>query len=169
MLPEDSTPAGAVRIPLRRRDGSVRAYAIVDAADAEFVNQWRWSLQDVDGYVRRGTFLGGVRKNHYLHRELMGCSEGDEVTVDHINRDKLDNRRSNLRAITQAGNSQNRIGWSGASSKHRGVFRQRKSGRWMAQIKVNRRSIYLGSFATEEEAAAAARAARQVNHPYATD
>lgn len=102
-----------VLIPLRARDGAVRAYAIVDAGDADWVNQWRWCLNN--GYVgRRATRQesgSGPRRLIYLHRALGGLMHGDEVEVDHFDLDHLNNRRKNLRIVTHAQNGQNHPGW----------------------------------------------------------
>lgn len=164
---EDITPPGAVRIPLRARDGSIRAYALIDADDAAWANQWRWSLS-TGGYVHRGTFIGGVRRTHRLHRELLGLVPGDGLEADHINHDRLDNRRSNLRVVSRSGNQQNRSGNRQATSSYRGVSRA-AGGRWQAHIKVNGKGINLGSFDDERVAGEAARLARQRYFPYTND
>lgn len=53
------------RIPLRDRHGEVRAFAIVDDADFEWLNQWRWHL-DGEGYARRSVHNPRrVREEHY--------------------------------------------------------------------------------------------------------
>lgn len=142
-------------IPLRDRAGSVIAHAIVDAEREDWVNQWRWSL-DSAGYAHRST----VR----LHRELLGLKRGDGLKTDHRNRNKLDNRMTNLRVATTALNSQNRGGWG--ASKHRGVCWHR--GRWVAQATVNYKHHHLGRFASEDEAAAVAAAFRREHMPFAT-
>lgn len=165
MHPDDTAPDGAVLIPLRARDGSVRAYAIVDAADADFVNQWRWSLRS-GGYVHRGT---NSRGHYFLHRELLGCVEGDGVVVDHINRNRLDNRRSNIRATTKQGNGQNSSSQRGKSSQYRGVHWSKTSKCWIVQVKVDGRAKHIGRFTDEEEAARAAQAARRMHYSHAVD
>lgn len=167
MRPDDTAPDGAVRIPLRRRDGSIRAYTVVDAADAEWVNQWQWCLTDT-GYAVRNVKSGGRRTTVKLHRELLGLVWGDGLEGDHLNRDRLDNRRSNLRAVPKFGNRQN-VTSSGASSSYRGVTWDRQNGKWLAQVKANGRNHYVGLFSDEIAAAEAARLARQRLLPYAVD
>lgn len=154
-------PDGSVRIPLRARDGSVRAYAIVDAADAEFANQWRWCLND--GYA--------VCRTHSarLHRVLLGLTHGDGLEGDHINRDRLDNRRANLRVLTKAGNCQNKSSYTGAASPFRGVHWHKTSGKWLANVRANGKVHHLGLFATQEEAAEVAREGRRRLLPHAID
>lgn len=149
----------SVSIPLRARDGSVRAYAIIDAADADWVNQWRWCLTP-DGYAQRMTRDGDRRGTLRLHRALLGCARGDGFEVDHINRNRLDNRRANLRVVTKAENRQNVLGTPTASSKYRGVSWDRRVSRWRAQVQSRGRNHFFGYFDSEIEAAEAARIER---------
>ena len=91
-----------------------------------------------------------------MHR-MIAREMGITGLVDHENRNKLDNRRSNLRPADMATNSANRTkaGIRAPSSPYKGVKRNGRSRRWCAQIKVKGQTRYLGSFATQEEAAAA--------------
>lgn len=154
----------AVRIPLRARDGSIRAYALVDAADAEFVNQWRWSLSK--GYAARGERVGNKVRHFRMHRELLGLRRGDAMDGDHINRDRLDNRRSNLRSLPKGANAQNQSSNAGSSSRHRGVSWDTGTGKWRAYVGSNGKTTFLGLFTEEREAAVVARAARLAMLPY---
>jgi hypothetical protein len=141
------------RIPLRARDGSIRAYALVDAADADFVNQWTWCLSR-DGYATRNLHQGEVGGTQIrLHRVLLGLEYGDPRKGDHKDLDRLNNRRSNLRIVTQKANSQNRGGHPNSTSDHRGVGWDRSRGKWMAYLKIDRRFVNLGRFDSEIEAA----------------
>jgi hypothetical protein len=158
-----------MRIPLRRRDGTVRAYATVDDADFPLVSQWRWSL--ANGYAaRRGA--RPARPVIYLHRELLGLMKGDGREGDHRNGDQLDNRRSNLRVVTHAENCQNhhrRSTSSAFTSAHRGVSWDRHRGSWKAQATNNGKNQFLGRFEREEDAAAAASQARAAAMPGAIE
>jgi len=99
-----------------------------------------------------------------IHRLLLGVTN-PIFQVDHINGDKLDNRRSNLRIVTNKQNAENLHNKKGykrgrvCSSKYIGVqYDNRKnplSKRWMANIKHNYKNIWLGRFFTEDEAAEA--------------
>lgn len=159
---------GRVRLPLCGRDGSVRAWAIVDEADATWASAFHWSLSK--GYAVRGEVgPDGRQRAVLLHRELLGLGPGDPLQGDHINRDPLDNRHANLRVVPRRGNLQNRGSLPGSSSRFRGVHFERWSGRWRAEIKVGGRKMRLGRFASEEEAAGVARAARAREMAYAVD
>lgn len=158
----------AVHIPLRARDGSIRAYAVVDAADAEWVNRWRWSLS-ADGYAYRVTTADGRKRKVRLHRVILGLTRGDGYDGDHINRDRLNNRRSNLRKLGRGENAQNQTSARGASSGFRGVSWDHNSGKWRASIRVDGRLRHLGRFVSEIEAAAVARKARLQLMPFTVE
>lgn len=155
-------------VPLRARDGSIRAHALIDAADAEWAAQWRWSL-DSDGYAVRAEYAGPGKYLPLLrlHRELLGLTGDASVDVDHWDGDPLNNRRTNLRVLPKGGNAQNRKSNSGSSSRHRGVSWARNG--WRVDVYANGKSHYLGCYASEEEAAEVARAARLIHMPFAVD
>lgn len=157
---------GAVRIPLRSADGATVAHTIVDAVDADWVNRWRWQLNG--GYAARTTSEGGPKRQLRLHRLLLGLTEGDGREGDHIDRDRLNNRRSNLRVLLVGRNSQNQPGRPG-TSVHRGVSWRARARCWVAYVVVRGKQHYLGQFNSEEEAAAAARAGRAQLMTAATD
>lgn len=150
------------RIPLRRRDGTVKAHAIVDADIAEWLTQWYWCLSTL-GYVVAD------RGRKRLQRIVMGDTASTGYGVDHINRDKLDNRRANLRVVTREENAQNVGSRPGTTSKYRNVCWNEARGLWMAALKANHQTYYLGHFESELEAAEVVRAARLRLMPGAVD
>lgn len=125
-------------------------FAFVDDEDFELLNSYSWWLHD--GYARSNTYGSYVR----MHNLLKKCSKGLEL--DHINGNRLDNRKSNLRECTRSQNCQNRIARPNTSSQYKGVSLVRKLGKWKAEIcppNNNRRNLYLGLFTDEETAARA--------------
>ena len=164
------TVQDTARIPLRARDGSIRAYAIVDAADAAWANQWRWCL-DSDGYAIRTEYAGPGQSVRLfrLHRELLGLRTGDGIEGDHINRDRIDCRRANLRIATRLQNAQNKSKRGETTSRHKGVYWFARRGTWHARISVQGKRIHLGFFSDEEEAGRVAQAARLRWYSYAVD
>src|SRR5687768_11145590 len=81
-------------------------FATVDDADFDHLNQWKWHFSHY-GYARRTTSSRfGRQKFIFMHREIMQAPDG--MDVDHINCNKLDNRRQNLRLCTRADNLRNR-------------------------------------------------------------
>lgn len=80
----------------------------------------------------------------------------DNMKVDHKNGDKLDNRKSNLRLCDDMLNQANRNKQKGkVSSRYKGVSYQSRTGKWKAQIGVNKRRLFLGYFDSAKEAAMA--------------
>jgi hypothetical protein len=151
-----------VLIPLCRRDGSIRAHAIIDAGDARFAEH-RWSLNG-NGYAHRGAPGGFV----LLHRVILGLVPGDGLEGDHVNGDTLDCRRSNLRIASHAENGQNVPAIGGASS-HRGVSWESQTGRWRAIVQLNGKKVRLGRFDDEDAAASAVRAYRLAHMPFTNE
>jgi hypothetical protein len=118
----------------------------------------RWAGQpaftaNTEGY-RTGR-LGG--KQYLAHRVIWAIVNGQwpRGQLDHINGDRQDNRISNLRVVDNTENARNATISKGNTSGVTGVWRDTRRDRWCAEIKVNRRKIYLGSFTSLEEAAAA--------------
>lgn len=151
---------GDAYMPLLNKDRQVQGYARIDLADLEWARQWRWCMAR-GGYAARsgGAAMGGSRT--LMHRELMGLTREDKREVDHINRDRLDNRRSNLRVTDHRGNCQNTSAQKGSTSKYRGVSWSTRHRCWVATVKVGGRSTTLGYFKNEEDAAACAISGRR--------
>lgn len=154
----------------------VAYYATIDDADAELVAGSKWTLWGTDRGRRYATRYnrarfaaeGKKRQNEFLHEALMGARPFLGAEIDHINRDPLDNRRSNLRWVTHAENVQNKSASRGSTSEHRGVYFDKRSGRWVGQVKRDGRKVWARSFQTERQAADATAAARRQALPYAT-
>ena len=83
-----------------------------------------------------------------LHRAILGLERGDGVHCDHRNRNRLDNRKENLRACTRAQNSCNRPPATRNLSGYKGVNWYR--GKWQAKIQKDGKQKYLGRFDTAE-------------------
>jgi hypothetical protein len=152
-------------IPVTGRIG-VRAYAMVDAADYDRLASFNWS---VDGSGRPRRRAAGGEGYPRMHREVMELEPGDPRHVDHINHDLLDNRRCNLRLCTPALNHQNRLPLEGKTSRFRGVSWDRERGKWKAQATLYYRNTVIGRFETEQEAADAAAAWREVHMPFTVE
>jgi len=138
-------------------------FAIVDAADYDWLSSFKWHAHKVKRtfYAARGIRLDGKQRQDRMHRVIMGA--GDDHIIDHINRDGLDNRRANLRLCTLSENARNTHSRKGASSAYIGVSWHKRSGKWLARLKVAGRDKYLGVFYCEADAAHAYDAAAR-NH-----
>lgn len=131
---------GAVaKIPLgiEAKDG----YAIVDTEDLDKISGVNWTF--THGYAVNGS--GGKRT--YLHRVISSAGETD--IVDHINRDKLDNRKTNLRLTDRINNTINKVYKN--KYGYRGVSQNKK--RYSASISYRNIKYDLGTYDTPLEAA----------------
>lgn len=94
------------------------------------------------------------KKNYlYLHRLIMNVINGHNFVVDHVNHDVYDNRKKNLRVCTQSNNMMNGAKKKSNTSGITGVWWSNHSNKWIAEIMVNQKKIYLGSFADIVDAA----------------
>jgi hypothetical protein len=139
-------------IPLSR--GKV---AIVDAADFDFLNQWKWSaLRTTKAgnewfYAVRVQVIDSKQRMFLMHRVLTDAPKG--MLVDHHDRNTLNNTRKNLRVCTTQENSLNTKGWDAKKRKSRfkGLWWSKPNKVWVAEF----RGRNIGSFTNEEEAARA--------------
>lgn len=131
---------------------------LVDRADAVRIGSRRLSVAS-HGYVQLSVPGNRVA---LLHRWILGLVKGDGLIGDHVNGNPLDNRRSNLRIVHASGSSQN-VSGRGAS-RFRGVYPT--GARWEAKVKFKGHLYYLGTYSTEEEAAAVADAKRRELMPF---
>lgn len=155
------TVSDFVLIPLNGKHAKGRV-AIVDSADAPLVQAHAWHCSEA-GYAVGSLPRQNRRQiNIRMHRFLFGLMPGDaeQTLIDHINRDKLDNRRANLRIATKAENCRNSGKVAGAGHPvFKGVreAHPRKSGGvlYTARIVVHKKTYSLGVFDTDVEAALA--------------
>ncbi|MEV5451640.1 HNH endonuclease [Streptomyces sp. NPDC052535] len=142
---------------MARKSGLLVA-VLLDAEDIELLGSRRLSIGS-HGYAQ----MWERKTVTLVHRWVLGLASGDRRIGDHINGNKLDNRRSNLRIVDASGSSQNVSGRG--RSRFRGVYLTRQ-GRWQAKVKFQGRLYCLGVFDTEEEAAVVADAKRRELMPY---
>lgn len=119
---------------------------IIDKDMYPLMYKHTWSIQK--NYVRT--------KDKLLSRIVMNCNENDNnLVVDHINGNTLDNRKCNLRLVTQAQNMLNKSSSKNSSSKYLGVYYDKITKKWAAVIGINGKQIHLGVFEREQDAALA--------------
>lgn len=131
------------------------AEVLLDVGDLEVVSAHQWHI-DTLGYPR--TYSEGLMVR--LHR-LLFPSIPDGYVVDHINRNKLDNRRKNLRIVTQKENNQNIPLRSNNTSGVYGVFFDKRAKRWRSQISRDGKTTHVGVFDCFDDAVAARKAAEK--------
>lgn len=126
-----------MRIPLTKGK-----FATVDTEDFDNLSKYNWFY--LDGYAaRRGRASKGEKKTVRMHRILLGAKECQKV--DHINQDKLDNRKSNLRICTHGQNRMNMRKLKNNTSGYKGVFWRGDRNVWIARIRFEGKLIYAGS------------------------
>lgn len=119
---------------------------IFDAEDFPIVKSHKWSVEN-SGYIH--TTVKG--KHIRLHNQLINAPTG--LVVDHINGDKTDNRKSNLRIASNMENCRNQKLCSRNSSGYKGVSYDSRRKKYAAYIMVNYHNIFLGYYDDPKEAA----------------
>jgi hypothetical protein len=131
-------------------------FAVVDAADYKWLSQWKWSAT-----TRRGGTSYAVRVDSngttiFMHRAILGLNAGDRRLSDHIDRNKLNNIRPNLRICNPAENGRNCGKHRNNRSGFKGVSWDRVSKRWQVHIRIgsgrSRKRIKLGNYSNPEAA-----------------
>jgi HNH endonuclease len=150
-------------LPILRRDGSIRAIALVDIEYVDGLSEFRWLLH-THGYACRSVEHEGLSRLVLLHRQVLGLDFGVGM-VDHINRDKLDNRRANLRLTDNSHNRWNSNPVGHGASSELGVCWDSGKQRWRVAIGLDGRIRYLGRYRSEAEAIAVARTFRATHDP----
>jgi hypothetical protein len=133
----------------------------LDPEDIERFRAIGHAVYVTNGYAWISTVDTGPVAVHQIVMDRVG-KHGDGLVIDHINGDRADNRKANLRVVPDLVNQINRHTLNrNNTSGHRGVapFSKSRTKPWRATISVDRRQVHLGLFATVEEAVAARRAA----------
>lgn len=131
-------------------------FAIIDADMYDFLMQWKWCC-DGKGYAHRNQYIGKINgkskgKTIRMHRLIIDTPA--DMQIDHINGDKLDNRRENLRLCSHQENLHNKKKTRGKSI-YKGVWKNKQTIPWTAEIRASGIKYFLGNFSTEIEAAKA--------------
>jgi hypothetical protein len=125
-------------------------FSLVDRDEHKRISSHKWHLSH-NGYAIRLDYKNN-KSVIYMHRAITNCKK--PFVVDHINRDKLDNRRKNLRVCTNNENVRNSPS-RGGSSSYKGVSHAKEFNKFRCRIGVDNRMIHLGYFVCEKEAAKA--------------
>lgn len=149
-------PSGAKLIPLSDKE----TFAIVDREDYEWLTRWCWWPQG-DGYAYRHAYEKGkgYAGSVLMHRLIMDTPTG--MDTDHINRNPLDNRRSNLRVTDRTQNNFNSGLHTNNTSGHRGVSWDKRTRSWRVFIGGSKTRVELGHFRNKNDAIAARLAAEK--------
>lgn len=125
---------------------------IVDDEDYEELNKYKW-LYNSSGYAARNSYKNEKPTMIHMHRVINNTPVGLET--DHIDCDKLNNQKANLRTVTKQQNQFNQRSHKGSSSKYKGVSYFKRDKSWLAQVVYFGKTIGLGLFKKESDAAIA--------------
>ena len=128
--------------------------AVIDDCDIERVNEHRWFLRK-NGYAQ---MIGDISGDGLLHRFIMKAKKGTEI--DHIDRDKLNCRRGNMRFVTRSENCTNREAWASSGEKY--IYDRKYVRKYMVQIPVNGKRKHIGYFTELSDAISARDEAMQI-------
>lgn len=126
------------RLPLSRGES-----ALVDDADFDWLSRWKWCFNG--RYATRTEGIGEAKVNIALHKFIMKTPPG--FLTDHINGNRLDNTRANLRIVTPAQNRTNSAPWKNSISGLKGVYWHTTTQKWVVTVRnKERKQIYVGLF-----------------------
>lgn len=134
-----------MEIQLKGKKGGT---TIVSESDHKYLSKYNWHINDVgyaEGYITGVTVL--------MHRYILGIMDSNKI-IDHINNNKLDNRRENLRITTTQINALNRKNNKNKkSSIFKGVNYSKRKNKYDVFHTSNNKAIYLGAYEKEIDAA----------------
>jgi hypothetical protein len=125
-------------------------FALVDDDDFEHLNQWKWWI--CGRYAGRVKTKNGKREHIFMHR-VVNHTPNSKIT-DHINCNRLDNRKENLRNCNFQENGRNVKKYRG-TSKYKGVLWASRNNRWKTTLQAKGNLMFIGYFKNEVHAALA--------------
>lgn len=135
---------------------------IVDDDDYEQLQQYGWMLSKLGYVMRFASMKYYFNRTIWLHRIIAKTPE--DMVTDHINGNKLDNRKVNLRVCTKSQNAINAKLRVDNKTGHKGVHFDKQRKKYMAYLTVNKQRIQLGRYSSMEEAVTAYRKASAEMH-----
>lgn len=129
--------------------------AIVDDADFEWLNQWKWyAVKYRHSWYAARKEGWPIQKTILMHRAIMNVTD-PEILVDHKDGNGLHNWRENLRHCNNTQNQHNANKQINNTSGYKGAYWDKSRGKYLSQITINGKVKHLGYFPTAEEAARA--------------
>lgn len=130
-----------------------------DLEDYDKIKDYRWSKGN--GYIVCYKVHNGKKYRVHMHRLIMGLDNEDERVVDHINLQRNDNRKENLRICTR---SQNQCNTRSRGKYYKGVSYRKKEQTYRVVITINKHTYYIGDYKTLDDAIKARKEAEIVYH-----
>ena len=119
-----------------------------DLEDYDKIKDFYW--ENTNGYALARIYKSDNYKCIYMHQLIMGVRSNE--IVDHIDRNRLNNMKNNLRITDNFGNSMNSSIAKNNTSGFIGVTRDNRRNKWIAQIGINYKTKFLGYFIDKEDA-----------------
>ena len=132
---------------------------LCDLEDWERLKQYCWHYSK-DGYAVSNLGNATYPHNMYFHRVIITPPDG--LFIDHINRDRLDDRKQNLRIVNKLQNNLNKSNRSDNTTGVMGVSWDKERNKWRAMICFHGKSIHIGMYDNFDEAVIARKAAEKV-------
>ena len=123
---------------------------LFDKEDFDLIKNYCWYI-DNKGYVKTNIRKDGKKTSLRLHRLIMK-ENNSKMQIDHIDHNKLNNQKSNLRTCTNAQNNWNKGLQRNNTSGVAGICYLKDCNKWYARITVNKKTINLGIFSNFTEA-----------------
>lgn len=130
-----------------RSDAKRQLLVMVDDEYYENLSQFNWQVDRYNSVSSHTTDKGRI----LIHRYIMDCPI--YLEVDHIDGNRLNNQKSNLRLANSSQNKMNRGARSDNLSGFKGVSLHKKTNKWTSRIMIDGKYKHLGLFKTKEEAA----------------
>jgi len=132
--------------------GKLDIDVLVDDEDFAVLSENKWFITS-NGYVGRSQKVGGKKTTVLMHRQLLNTPY--KMDTDHINRNKLDNRRKNLRIVSRRQNMLNVGILRNNTSGERGVVWAPWANKWRAKSRLDGKHVHIGYFDSTKEAGVA--------------
>jgi hypothetical protein len=147
---------------------SQNKFAIVDNEDFDWLNQWKWHINNY-GYAVRLQYVGKINGKYKYESVLMSrliMNAPEEMEVDHIDRNPLNNTKYNLRIVTHQQNNFNKPKNKNNTSGFKGVYfdGRRKIKKWYVKIEIDYKQKFSGYFLTITEAIICRRKMEELYH-----
>jgi hypothetical protein len=133
-------------VVLRNKDKVETGRALINVEDIDLIKDFKWYLSK-DGYAV-STDKNKTLGTSYItmHGIIMNCIKGFKITPDHDNKNRLDNRRNNLRLSTRSEQQMNHNKNIKNTSGIIGVNWDKFYSRWLVRISINKKSKNIGYF-----------------------
>lgn len=123
---------------------------IIDKEDLELIKDYKLH-SDGHGYVKWAKYINNKKHVGLLHRLILNITD-ENIIIDHINRNRSDNRKQNLRIVNECDNRKNHNMYSNNTSGFNGIWWNKRNNNWCVEIRYDKTKVHLGSFTSIDNA-----------------